>query len=185
VNAGGARTVVRVMPVPVAPRREERLRALFHAHAGPLLRYVQRLLGGDRPQAEDIVQETLLRAWRQVDGLDRARSRQWLFTVARNLVVDRERALRARPREVSDAPLAQLAAPDELERALLAWQVADAILALKPAHRAVLVEVYYRDRTVAEAARVLGIAEGTVKSRTYFALRALRKALEDRGVTAP
>jgi RNA polymerase sigma-70 factor, ECF subfamily len=173
------------MPVPVAPRREERLRALFHAHAGPLLRYVQRLLGGDRPQAEDIVQETLLRAWRQGDGLDRSRSRQWLFAVARNLVVDRERALRARPREVSDAPLAQIAAPDELERALLAWQVADAIMALKPAHRAVLVEVYYRDRTVAEAARVLGIAEGTVKSRTYFALKALRRTLEDRGVTAP
>ena len=170
--------------MPVAPR-EEHLRALFHAHAGPLLGYVQRLLGDDRPQAEDIVQETLVRAWRQGDRLDPATARRWLFTVARNLAADRYRTRQSRPREVSDAPLASLAAPDELERALLAWQVADALHALKPAHRDVLIEIYFRDQSVAQAARALGIPEGTVKSRTYFALRALRRVLEARGVSGP
>jgi len=172
------------MTVPAATG-EQQLRCLYDQYAGPLLGYVQRLLGGDRAQAEDIVQETLLRAWRIGDRLDRRSARQWLFTVARNLVADRGRARRARPAEVGDAPLSALAAPEELERSLLAWQVEDALRALKPDHRAVLVEVYYRDRTVSQAAAALGIPEGTVKSRTYFALRALRRALEARGVTTP
>ncbi|MGH2947577.1 MAG: sigma-70 family RNA polymerase sigma factor [Solirubrobacteraceae bacterium] len=172
------------MNVPVAPR-EAHLRALYDEYAGPLLGYVQGLLGEDRALAEDVVQETLLRAWRQGDRLERRHARQWLFTVARNLAVDRYRARRARPQETGEAPLRSLEAPDELERALLAWQLADALRALKPAHRQVVVELYYRDRSVAEAAAVIGVPEGTVKSRTYFALRALRRALEERGVTRP
>jgi RNA polymerase sigma-70 factor (ECF subfamily) len=172
------------MDVPVAATEDE-LRGLYDAHAGPLLGYVQGLLGDDRAQAEDIVQETLVRAWRVGERLDRRHARQWLYTVARNLAIDRYRARRARPPQVDDAPLRELPAPDELDQALLAWQVTDALRALKPAHRQVLVEVYYRDCSVAQAAVALGIPEGTVKSRTYFALRALRRALEDRGVTSP
>jgi len=53
---------------------------------------------------------------------------------------------------------------------------------LRPAHRGVLLETYYRGRSVAEAAAVLGIPAGIVKSRTFYALRALRLALEDRGL---
>ena len=70
-------------------------------YAGPLLDYVQRLLGGDRFQAEDIVQETLLRAWRHADVLERDSARAWLFTVARRLVVDGYRRRRRRPAAVS------------------------------------------------------------------------------------
>jgi RNA polymerase sigma-70 factor (ECF subfamily) len=61
--------------------------------------------------------------------------------------------------------------------------VVDALAALSPEHRAVIVETYYRGRTVAEAAQVLGIPPGTVKSRCYYALRALKLALAERGVT--
>ena len=166
------------------PHDEELLDALYAEYAGPLLEYVERLLGGDRFQAEDVVQETLMRAWRNADALATETARPWLFTVARRLVIDRYRGTRRRPPSVaSEAAIEVLPAPDELEGALLAWEVAEALRSLSPDHRRVLLEVHYRDRSVAEAAAQLGIPEGTVRSRTYYALRALRLALEERGIT--
>ncbi len=165
------------------PHDEELLDALYAEYAGPLLEYVERLLGGDRFQAEDVVQETLMRAWRNADALATETARPWLFTVARRLVIDRYRGTRRRPPAVaSEAAIEVLPAPDELEGALLAWEVAEALRSLSPDHRRVLLEVHYRDRSVAEAAAQLGIPEGTVRSRTYYALRALRLALEERGI---
>ncbi|MCI0687515.1 MAG: sigma-70 family RNA polymerase sigma factor [Sporichthyaceae bacterium] len=163
---------------------EQLLRSLYAEHAGPLLSYVLRLTDGDRQRAEDVVQETLLRAWRHPEALDPARGglRPWLCTVARNLVVDGARARRARPTEVGDEALASVPAEDQFESALLAWEVADALGTLSADHRAVLIQTYYRGHSVAEAAHLLGIPEGTVKSRTYYALRSLRLALEERGI---
>jgi RNA polymerase sigma-70 factor (ECF subfamily) len=169
---------------------EELVRELYREHAGPLLGYCLRLTAGDRAQAEDVVQETLVRAWRHPEALERAQGspRPWLCTVARNLVIDRQRARGSRPPEVDRPDRADLAelpdvpAVDELDRALMAYEVAECLAALSPDHRAVLLETYYRDRSVAQAADVLGVPQGTVKSRTYYALRALRLALEERGL---
>ena len=165
---------------------DEALRLLYEQHAAPLLAYALRLTGGDRGRSEDIVQETLLRAWRHPEALDPDRGpvRSWLFTVARNVAVDAHRARKARPPEVSDDALAVVPAVDEIEQALDTWLVADALATLSADHRAVIVETYYRGRSVADAAAVLGIPAGTVKSRTFYALRALRLALEERGVTS-
>jgi len=164
---------------------EDFIRALYEQHARPLLGYALRLSGGDRQRAEDVVQETLLRAWRHPQTLERTPDavRPWLFTVARNIAVDNYRARRARPPEVGSAGLEVIAVDDEVDRALEAWQVADALANLSTDHRRVLVETYYKGHSVAEAAAVLGIPAGTVKSRTYYALRALRLVLEERGVT--
>jgi len=97
--------------------------------------------------------------------------------------VDTIRARAARPTEVSDAPLAAIGGPEEeLDHALEAWMMAEALSALRPEHRRVLVEVYYRGHSVADAAKTLGIPEGTVKSRTYYALRALKLTLEEKGI---
>jgi RNA polymerase sigma-70 factor (ECF subfamily) len=167
---------------------EDLIRTLYAEHAGPLLRYVVHLTRGDRAWAEDVVQETLLRAWRNPRAFDPARgpARAWLCTVARNIVVDGHRARQARPQEIGEDALAVVADPDhgdaQIEQALLSWEVADAVQSLSPDHRAVLLEIYYRGRSVAEAARTLGVPPGTVKSRTYYALKALRLALEERGV---
>nr|WP_202512010.1 sigma-70 family RNA polymerase sigma factor [Streptomyces sp. SID3343] len=163
------------------------IRALYLEHGGPLLGFALRLTGGDRARAEDVVQETLLRAWRHPEALDPARGsvRAWLCTVARNVAIDVGRARKARPPETGDAALATVpdeAAEAEFDRAVLAWDVAEAMAALSPEHRAVLLETYYRGSSVADAAKVLGVPEGTVKSRTYYALRALRVALEERGL---
>jgi RNA polymerase sigma-70 factor (ECF subfamily) len=168
----------------VQDREDSALRALYDAHAGPLLSYALRLTG-DRGRAEDVVQETLLRAWRHRDALapDQGEARPWLFTVARHLAVDAHRARTARPAELQGRPLEAMAAADDVDASLDRLVLADALTALTPQHRAVLTEIYFRDRGVVGAAAALGIPVGTVKSRTYYALRALKLALRERGVT--
>jgi RNA polymerase sigma-70 factor, ECF subfamily len=161
---------------------EALVRTLYAEHAGPLLRYALHLTSGDRQRAEDIVQETLLKAWLHPDAIAERPARPWLFAVARNLAVDAYRARRARPHEVGEGALELIPAPDEADRALESWAVADALKALRPEHRRVLLETYYRGSSVAEAAAALGIPAGTVKSRTFYALRALKLALEERGL---
>lgn len=164
---------------------EDVVRALYAEHAGPLLGYVLRLVRGDRQRAEDVVQETLLRAWRHPEALDpdRGPARVWLATVARNLVIDGERARSARPPEVGDDALGTLPANDEIDQAMLSWEVMGVLAELSPHHREVVLEVYYRGHSVAEAAERLGIPQGTVKSRTYYALRQLELLLRERGLT--
>ncbi|MGH3333989.1 MAG: sigma-70 family RNA polymerase sigma factor [Nocardioidaceae bacterium] len=166
-------------------RDEQLLRALYDSHARPLLAYVQRLVGGDRQRAEDIVQETLVRAWRNADRLTVESARPWLFTVARNLAVDAGRSRRARPTEVPPAVVGEVIAPDELDAALDAHLVADALGSLTPTHREVVIESFYHGRPAREIADLLGLPAGTVRSRMFYALRALRLALQERGVSAP
>lgn len=62
------------------------------------------------------------------------------------------------------------------------WAVAEALASLRPDHREVLMETYYRGCSVAEAAATLGIPAGTVRSRTFYALKALKLALQERGL---
>ncbi|HJU97423.1 MAG TPA: sigma-70 family RNA polymerase sigma factor [Jiangellaceae bacterium] len=161
---------------------DDLLRTLYDEHAAALLGFVRRLVDGDRQHAEDIVQETLLRAWRHPDVLTGDRTRPWLFTVARNLVISRYRARRARAPEVPLPSGDVLVADDELDRAMLSWQVADALGKLTPAHRDVLVHLFFGGQSIAEAAAALGIPEGTVKSRSFYALRALRLVFEESGM---
>jgi RNA polymerase sigma-70 factor (ECF subfamily) len=165
---------------------EDLVRALYAEYAGPLLSFVQRLVDGDRQRAEDVVQETLLRAWQHPEALSGDRVRPWLYTVARNLVISGHRAKTARAPEVPIHAADALVADDRaFDQALLSWQVADALRALSEAHRQVIVELFYRGRSIVEAAAVLGIPAGTVKSRSFYALRALRLVLEERGMKTP
>ena len=158
------------------------IRALYAEHGGALLRYALHLTGGDRQRAEDLVQETIVRAWRHPAALADRPARPWLFAVARNLAVDAHRARQSRPHEVGQAVLETLPVADDADRTLDAWAIAEALASLRPDHRKVIVETYYRGRTVAEAATTLGIPAGTVKSRTYYALKALKLALQERGL---
>lgn len=166
---------------------EIRLRRLYAEHGSMLLGYCTRLCNGDRPRAEDVVQETLVRAWRHPlpAGATSDAERAWLMTVARNVAIDGFRARNSRPQEVGGDALAVLdlqVDEDAFDRVLEQWTVAEALAALSEDHRAVLVETFFRGRS--EAAVVLGIPQGTVKSRAYHALRVLRQNLVQSGALA-
>jgi RNA polymerase sigma-70 factor (ECF subfamily) len=155
------------------------IRALYEEHGKALLAYATRLTG-DRQAAEDVVQETLIRAWRHPEVMANGEGsvRGWLLTVTRNIVTDRYRAKAARPKEVAESETASAAAGsvqrDHADAVVDSMVLAEALDRLSPEHRDVLVEIYYRGHTAAEAAGRLGVAEGTVKSRAHYALKSLR-----------
>lgn len=160
---------------------EALIRALYADHGRALLAYATRLTN-DRAAAEDVVQETLVRAWRKSDVVTNGQGsvRGWLFTVARNIVIDQARARAARPSEVAATIDAPTGASDPADQVVDSIIVLDALDGLSPEHRSVIEEIYFRGRPVAETATVLAIPPGTVKSRSYYALRALRDKLEPR-----
>ncbi len=159
----------------------------LHAdHGAALWRYCLHLTGHDQERAQDVVQETMLRAWQHVDRLDDTREpvRPWLFTVARNIVIDDWRRRRVRTEvSVADVPEAR-DIEDRTDQLVQSALVAEALRRLSPEHRGVLEQCYFYGASVADAARQLGIPEGTVKSRAHYAVRALRLALQEMGVGA-
>ena len=159
------------------------LRELHDQHASAIWRYAARLTGS-AAAADDIVQETLLRAWRTPHILeqDPSSTRAWLVTVARNLVIDDARSARNRhesPRET----LPEREGSDETAALFDSLIVAEALTTLSEDHRTVIVRAYFGGCNTAELAAELGIAQGTVKSRLHYGLRALRLALQEKGVT--
>ncbi|MFY1699972.1 MULTISPECIES: sigma-70 family RNA polymerase sigma factor [unclassified Solwaraspora] len=157
---------------------DTQLRELYESQAPGLLRYLIRLTNGDRHRAEDLLQETLLRAWRRPEsrtGTGEWR-RSWLYTVARNVAIDDLRT--TRPVELAGELLDDHPDTDDpVERLLDAGVVHAALDSLPDRLRTVLVEVYLRERSGEETAQLLGVPVGTVKSRTFYALQALRERL--------
>ena len=168
---------------------EAGLRAAYTAHAGELYRMARRTLG-DAGLAEEAVQETFLKAWRAGDRYDREAGslRTWLFAIARNVVIDLLRARRSRPEPVEldieradHAGHAGTSAGDPFETKLRSWEIEEALRHISNDHRQAIVETYYRGRSSAEVAAEVGVPEGTVRSRLFYGLKALRLALEERG----
>jgi RNA polymerase sigma-70 factor, ECF subfamily len=178
--------VRRLRPVTDADAADDDLviAELYREYRRPLLSLVVRQTGGDRQWAEDVVQETMLRAWRSMDQLDPEGSLlPWLATVARRIVIDDRRRRSARPPETGEAALETLPSADGVDDLLRDVLVTEALKELSPAHREVLNATVLSDRTVNQAAELLGIPTGTVKSRVYYARKALRVVLEEKGVT--
>jgi len=152
----------------------------------PLLGFVLPYVNGDVQAAEDVVQETMLRGWQHATELSPEHAKSWLHTVARNIAISSyQRRRRVRPREV---PLEEEALPqadDGLDRVVDGWVVAGALDAIGPEHRDVITALFYQRKSVAEVAELMDIPEGTVRSRCFYGLRALRRELERQGITSP
>jgi RNA polymerase sigma-70 factor (ECF subfamily) len=164
------------------------LEALYDRYAGRLYGLGLRLLG-DAGLAEELVQETFVRVWRTAGQYEPGRGSvvAWVFTIARRIAVDLSRRPSSRPFGEELAPDAadQAAGPATdrmVDRLLVGVTVRDALDSLSAGHREVLELLYLKDLTQAQAAERLGVPLGTVKTRSFYGLRALRQALEERGV---
>ena len=174
-----------------APHRElprdadAAVRELYSQHVTALYNYVQRFCP-DRSSADDIVQETFIRAWHHLPQLsaDDRPIRPWLFRVARNLLTDANRASQSRPVMVEAQPDDDARDDTGLDQILDRQLVSDALQHLSPAHRTVLVETFYHGGTLATVARQLGIPHGTARSRLHYALHALRQQLQEHDAIA-
>ena len=160
----------------------DRLTELHARYASVLLRYLAGFTAGNRQSAEDLLQETMIRAWRHLDDLpaEPEQTRRWMFTVARNVAIDAIRRKQARPAEVDlhdpDAVLEPV--PDDTSGTVLAVDsLRSALAGLSAVHRRILDELYVQGRTPGETAKLLGVPVGTVKSRAHYALRSLRAAV--------
>ena len=138
----------------------------------------------DRGLAEEVVQDVFTRAWRKAGEFDPARGglRAWLYGIARNAVIDLERHRARRPQLTRfDAEPDAYPTHEPIDDALACWEAREALQGLTPEHRQVLLLGEYGLR-VKEMATVTGLAEGTVRSRTHYALQRLRVTLEEMGM---
>jgi RNA polymerase sigma-70 factor (ECF subfamily) len=161
------------------------IRQLYSHYARALHGYVEQFCP-DRASADDIVQETFIRAWRHLPQLsaDDRPVRPWLYRVARNLLIDANRAARARPMSAQGQPTGEIGTDSGMEEVLDRHLVSAALAHLSPAHQSVLVETFYRGGTMAAVARELGIPHGTARSRLHYALDALRQHLQEHDAIA-
>ena len=158
---------------------DEMITKLYADNRAFVLSYVTGLLK-DRYLAEDVVQETMVRAWRHCAhfSAEKGSVRGWLMKVAHNIAMDKIRMRRSRPIEVAeDAMPEALVTDDHADAVLTSLQVQHALALLSPGHRDVLEQVYLNGCTARQAAARLGIPEGTAFSRAYYALRILRREL--------
>lgn len=165
--------------------RPDAARALYDAYGAGVYAFAVRRTG-DRDLSREIVQDVMMNVWRAAPAFDAGRGsvRSWVFQIARNAVIDAGRRRRVRPGLLTavredDEPAR---VTDDIEQMFRSWLIAAALERLPADHRAVLELVYFQQCKVAEAAVILGVPEGTVKSRCYYALRNLRSSFDELGV---
>jgi len=163
------------------PLDEDLVAAIYREHGTALRRFVLSA-SRDPHLADDIVQETVLRVWQQAPKVTGS-MRSYLFRTARNIMIDNYRKAQRRPLETEDRDIAD---PEEatgrVDDLLNKVLMEEALLRLSSEHRDVLVALHYRRFTVVEAAVQLNIPSGTVKSRAFYAVKALRTILDEMGV---
>lgn len=159
------------MRVAEAPQRLTMAR-LHDEHARPVLYFLLALTDGDRYEAEDILQETMLRAWRDLDSLpaDHHELRRWLLAAARQTAAD------TWPQEVPFEYVPVRETEPE-ESVLTALVVRKALDGLTKEQRSTMEDLYVHGCSLRQAAAFHGIPVGTVKARAHYAVQALKRAV--------
>jgi RNA polymerase sigma-70 factor (ECF subfamily) len=166
---------------------EDAMTQMYRLHSSHLLRSLVRVTSGDLGKAQDILQETMLRAWKHPEAFPNGpeHARGWLWTVARRVAIDHFRMQASRAKEVADElPENRAVVGDPYDEVLVARDIGVALDRLPAHHRQVLVELHVNGRSLADVAEALGVPTGTVKSRNFYAIRALRPVLKECGIAS-
>jgi RNA polymerase sigma-70 factor (ECF subfamily) len=158
----------------------EAFEELYLRYTRPVLSLALRRLR-DPGRAEDAVQEAFAAIWRSAGSYDRTRGQggAWLYTIARNAIVDAARRRPEAPAEAHEEASSEVGPPDRAEHAWLSWRVHRALEELSENERVVIELAYWRGLSQSEIAAALNIPLGTVKTRTRNALGRLAALLED------
>lgn len=160
---------------------EDVVAAIYRDHGTALRRFVLSA-SRDSQLAEDVVQETILRVWQQAPEITGS-MRSYLFRTARNIMIDNYRKAQRRPLEAMERDIADpVEAAERVDELLNRVLMEEALIRLSAEHRDVLVALHYRRFTVNETSVQLNVPSGTVKSRAFYAVRALRTILDEMGV---
>jgi RNA polymerase sigma-70 factor (ECF subfamily) len=153
---------------------------LYRRYSRPVLGLALRRLG-DRGRAEDAVQDAFAAIWRSAGSYDPGRGQggAWLYTVARNAIVDGARRRPEPPMEAPDEPSGEVGPPEQAEAAWLAWRVHAALEVLPEHERPVIELAYWGGLSQSEISDFLDLPLGTVKTRTRSALARLADLLEE------
>jgi RNA polymerase sigma-70 factor (ECF subfamily) len=151
-------------------------------HFTPLVKTVARRTGAEPSVTDDLVQETMLRLWRFAHRFDPERGSEPTFVaaVARHAAIDLARRRACRPEAATaDIDAVTDTSRSPMEQAATALTVRSALAGLSPAQRELIRLAYYERLTHAEIAERLGVPIGTVKSRTFQAIKTLRGLLRE------
>jgi RNA polymerase sigma-70 factor (ECF subfamily) len=153
---------------------------LYRRYTRPVLGLALRRLG-DRGRAEDALQDAFAAIWRSASSYDRARGQggAWLYTVARNAIVDGARKRPEPPMDVPEKPSPEDGPDERAEASWLAWRVHRAIEQLPDHERPVIELAYWGGLSQSEISEFLDVPLGTVKTRTRSALARLAELLEE------
>jgi RNA polymerase sigma-70 factor, ECF subfamily len=161
------------------------MQVLFQRHNVRVYRFVLRLTG-NASLAEEIVSEVFLNVWRQAGTFEsKCQVTTWLLTIARHKAVS---VLRRRSEaELDDAMAATIADPSDdaetvLDRKDRSKTIRECMTRLSPLHREIIDLVYYHEKSVDEAARIVGAPKSTVKTRMFYARSHMAKLLTAAGL---
>lgn len=156
------------------------IRGALHESSSDLLAYLERRVKS-RDDAADLLSETLLQAWRRIDGFpadDLARQRMWLFTIAANVLANHRRS-RRRHYALADRLRDNLATASPVPDVAETNAIRDAVLRLHDAQRELVMLIHWDGFTIVEAAEILGLNASTARSRYATARTVLRETLAE------